>query len=218
MDIQNQMVNNIELLTINTSIERLQTLFSELPYNHLPVVNDNIYVGCISEHDALSFEAEKPVGDYRFALEAFFIRDTDNWLEALNAFAQHDTNLLPVLNKNNVYLGHVELEEIVSLFTETPFLGDTGNIITLEKPLKDYSFSEICQIVESNGAHVLGGFLSKVENDLAQITVKVSATSFNALLQAFRRYDYRIISQHLEDSFQTNLDDRKQYLEKYLNI
>lgn len=218
MDIHNHIVNNIELPTMDTPIERLQTLFSELPYNHLPVVNEDVYAGCISEHDALSFDVEKSVGEYRFALEAFFIRDTDNWLEALNSFAQHDTNLLPVLNKNNVYLGHVELEEIVTLFTETPFLGDTGNIITLEKPFKDYSFSEISQIIESNGANVLGGFLSKVENDLAQITIKVSATSFNALLQAFRRYDYRIISQHLEDSFQTNLDERKQYLEKYLNI
>lgn len=218
MDIQNHMANDIETLAMDTPIEKLQKLFEELPFNHLPIHSEGAYVGCLSQNDVQSFEADKPVKEYRFALEAFFIRDTDNWLEALNTFARHDTNLLPVLSENNIFRGYVELEEIVYLLTETPFLGEPGNIITLEKPFKDYSFSEISQITESNGAKVLGGFLSKIENDLAQITIKVSPTSFNALLQAFRRYDYRIVSQHQEDSFQINLDERKQYLEKYLNI
>ena len=137
MDIQNHMANDIETLAMDTPIEKLQKLFEELPFNHLPIHSEGAYVGCLSQNDVQSFEADKPVKEYRFALEAFFIRDTDNWLEALNTFARHDTNLLPVLSENNIFRGYVELEEIVYLLTETPFLGEPGNIITLEKPFKD---------------------------------------------------------------------------------
>lgn len=218
MNIQDQLVNDIELIPSSAPIAQIQKLFNELPYSHLPVFEHGIYQGCLSGNDVASFELEKSIEEYRFALEDFFIRDTNNWMEALNAFSLHESNFLPVLNKQNQYLGYVELESMLHHLTDSPFLADAGNIITLEKPYKDYSFSEICQIVETNGSQVLGCFLSGLENDLATITVKVSATGFNALLQSFRRYGYRIVSQHQEDSFQTNLEERKDYLEKYLNI
>ena len=218
MTIQDQLMNDIELLSIKADIGQLQQQFNEFPYSHLPVSEDGVYRGCLSGNDVASFEPDKAIEEYRFALEDFFIRDTINWMEALKAFSIHESNFLPVLNKQNQYVGYVELESILHHLTDSPFLADAGNIITLEKPYKDYSFSEICQIVETNGSKVLGCFLSRLDNDLALITVKVSSTSFNALLQSFRRYDYRIISQHQEDSFQTNLEERKDYLDKYLNI
>ncbi len=218
MIIQDQLMNDIQPLAPDASIGQLQQQFHELPFSHLPVVEHGVYQGCLSGNDVASFEPDKSIAEYRFALEDFFIRNTHNWMEALNAFSLHETNLLPVLNKQNQYVGYVELESILHHLTDSPFLADAGNIITLEKPFKDYSFSEICQIVETNGSKVLGCFLSGLDNDLALITVKVSATSFNALLQSFRRYGYRIISQHQEDSFQTNLEERRDYLEKYLNI
>ena len=215
---QDQLMNDIQPLAPNASIAQLQQQFQELHFSHLPIIEDGVYQGCLSGNDVASFEPDKSISEYRFSLEAFFIRNSQNWMEALNAFSLHETNFLPVLNKQNQYIGYVELESILHHLTDTPFLADAGKIITLEKPFKDYSFSEICQIVETNGSKVLGCFLSSLDNDLALITVKVSATSFNALLQSFRRYGYRIISQHQEDSFQTNLEERRDYLEKYLNI
>ena len=44
--------------------------------------------------------------------------------------------------------------------------------------MKDYSFSEISQIVESNNAKILGAFLSNFDNELAEITVKINNTGF----------------------------------------
>ena len=88
----------------------------------------------------------------------------------------------------------------------------------LEKGFKDYSFSEVSQITESNNANILGVFVSKFENDLAQITLKLSPTGINEIIQAFRRYGYRVVSEHQEDSFNKNLKDRSKYLDKYLNI
>ena len=218
MSIQPFILNDIDMQSINGSIGGLQKLFDEVTYSHVPVEKDGIYLGCISETDARSFDAEKTIGDFQFSLEGFYVRDTENWLDVLEAFAKNQTNLLPVLDEENAYCGFVELYDMVNLLTDTPFLHGPGAIIILEKGYRDYSFSEISQIVESNGEHVLGMFVSKLENDVAQITLKIGQNSLNSILQSFRRYGYNIVSHHQEDTFNSSLKERSKYLDKYLNI
>ena len=218
MNMEEYVLNDVAIRHFSDKIGDLQNDFNQLTYSHLPVENNGIYMGCISENDIRCFEAEKSIEDYQYALEGFFVRDTDYWLDILESFAQNNSNILPVLDGENEYLGYVELNEMMGIFNETPFLNEAGNIIVVEKGFKDYSLSEISQIVESSNVHVLGLFVSKIENDLAQITIKINPTGLNEVIQSLRRYGYNIISQHHEDAFNKNLRDRSKYLDKYLNI
>lgn len=218
MNIEDFIINDVPIRHFSDKIEEIQDLFNQLTYSHLPVENNGFYMGCISENDIRCFEAEKSLEDYQYALEGFFIRNTDFWLDILERFAQNNTNILPVLDEENIYLGYVELNEIITFFNETPFLSEAGNIIVIEKGIKDYSFSEITQITESNNANILGIFISNIENDVAQITMKLSPSGINEIIQSFRRYGYIIVSEHREDSFNKNLRDRSRYLNKYMNI
>ena len=106
----------------------------------------------------------------------------------------------------------------MSLFNNTPFLNEAGGIIVIEKEQRDYSFSEICQIVESNNAKILGVFISKMDGDMVQATIKIGYIGMNAIVQTFRRYNYLVVSNHEEDRFLEDLKDRSNYLDKYLNI
>ena len=218
MNIQPYIINDIKMPEINSKIGDLQELLNELTYSHLPIQEDGVFMGCISENDIRSFDASKNVQEYQYALEGFFVRPDDNWIEVLHAFSKNQSNIMPVLGNENEYVGYLELHDIMNLFTEAPFLNSSGGIFIVEKGYKDFSFSEISQIVESNGAHVLGAFVSKNENDLTQITIKTGPTPINAILQAFRRYGYKVISTHFEDTFSSSLEDRSRYLDKYLNI
>ena len=58
-------------------------------------------------------------------------------------------------------------------------------VIVVEKGYNDFSFSEISQIVESNDAKLLGAFISKTENDLTQITLKIGNAGLSTILQSF---------------------------------
>ena len=179
---------------------------------------DGIYMGCISENDAHSYDGTKQLGDFAYSLEPFFVRENTNWLDILEAFALHNSNIMPVLSDKNKYLGYYELSDIMSLFNNTPFLNEAGGIVVIEKEQRDYSFSEICQIVESNDAKILGVFISKMNEAIVQATVKIGHTGMNAIVQTFRRYGYTIISEHEEDKFLEDLKERSNYLDKYLNI
>ncbi|CAM4208009.1 CBS domain-containing protein [Gillisia hiemivivida] len=218
MSIESYIVNDMEICQITEKIGDLKKKFNELTYSHMPVGKDGVYLGSISENDVRCFDAEKTLADYQYALQGFFARVSDNWLDTLETFAQNQANILPVLGSENQYLGYLELSDILHQFNETPFLNEPGGIVVLEKGSLDYSFSEIGQIIESQNARISGMFVSSQENDLTQITVKVNASGLNEILQTLRRYGYTIISEHQEDLYSKNLIERSRYLDKYLNI
>ena len=219
MNLAEFIINDIKPLNIKDHIGDVQVMFNQLTYSHIPIVNDlNQYLGCISENDAHCLEGKKLISDYGHTIEGFFVRDTTVWLDVLESFAQNSTNIMPVLDTQNTYLGYYELNDIITLFNETPFFREVGGILIVEKGINDYSFSELSQIVESNNGKLLGAFISKIENDLVQITLKVGNTGLNDIMQTFRRYSYNIISGHEEDSYMESLKERSDYLNKYLNI
>ncbi len=218
MNTQQYIINDIKPFEVTTKIKDVQNMFNQLTFSHILVKKKGEYLGCISENDVHSFDGNKLLSDYLIALESFFVHDNTNWLDILEAFALHNSNIIPVLGKDNKYLGYYELSDIMSLFNNTPFLNEVGGIIVVEKGIREYSFSEICQIIESNDVKILGVIISKIENDNIQATIKIGNTGMNAIVQTFRRYNYNIISNHEEDKFLEDLKDRSKYLDRYLNI
>ena len=95
---------------------------------------------------------------------------------------------------------------------------EEGGTIILRKEADQFSMSQVAQIVESNNAKVLGLFISDIANKNVEITVKISQSGMNDIIQTFRRYEYEIISEHQEDSYLNSLKERSDYLDKYLNI
>lgn len=218
METLNYIINDIEPFDISATIKEVQTVFNQLTYSHVPVAKDGHFVGCVSENDAYCFDNSKSLTDFQYALEPFHVLESTNWLDILEAFALHKTNIMPVLGVENKYLGYYELGDIMSLFNHTPFLNEAGGIIVVEKGIQDYSFSEICQIVESNGTRIYGIFISNSENGTVQITIKLGHSAINSIVQTFRRYKYNVLSHHEEDKFLEDLKERSEYLDKYLNI
>lgn len=218
MNTLDYIINDIKPFDISAHIREAQHSFNKLTYSHIPVLEKNEFVGSLSETDVHCFETEKPLSEYRYALEPFHVKEYTNWIDILEAFALNNSNIMPVLDDKNKYIGYFELNDIMNIFNETPFLSEAGGIIVVEKGITDYSFSEMCQIVESNDAKILGLFISKLENDIMQATIKIGHTGMNAIVQTFRRYSYNVVSNHGEDKLLEDLKKRSEYLDRYLNM
>lgn len=215
----NQYINNdFKPFDVGESITYIQIFFSDLTFSHFPIIQDNIYIGCIAADDVVTFDKNKTPGDYKYTLEGFFVRKNMVWLDVLEIFAKNHSNMVPVLDENNLYCGYYELNDIIQFFHETPFMKEDGNILTIEKSVNDYAMSQISQIVESNNGKILGMFISEISTDIIRITIKITPGNMNEVIQTFRRYDYNIISEHHEDSYLNNLKERSEYLHKFLNI
>ena len=217
-EITEYITNDYKAIDSQDSISAVQSFFDDLHFSHFPVIEEGIYIGSIASEDIQTFDFDKKVIDYKFTLEGFFTRTTTMWLDVLEIFAKNHTNLIPVLDDNNAYVGYYEIEDIMKFFHETPFLKEPGTILIVKKAVVEYSMSQITQIVESNNGQLLGLFVSDLNVQNVEVTLKLSIGAINEIIQTFRRYDYEIISEHQEDNYINNLKERSDYLEKYLNI
>lgn len=211
--------NDIKPLSLENSIADAKALFSKLIFTHIPIVEDAVFYGLIAESDILGYENEQSkISEIRFSLQTFFTNEQDAWFDLLEIFSVNEANIIPVLNKTSNYIGYYELADILQLFSKTPFLQEIGNMLIISKHKKDYSLSEVAQIVESNDAKLYGVIVSGYKNEDVVLTVKLYSDNINDVIHTFRRYDYQMILGVNEDEYIDNLKQRSDYLQKYLNI
>jgi Mg/Co/Ni transporter MgtE len=218
MQIQDHIITNIPVFKIEGTFEKVLDFFKTNTYSHVAITEKGKFVGVFSENDMEIVKPKAKIEDYRYDLESFFVQKDTNWLDVLEAFARNEANLLPIVGSDEQVIGYYDLTDIVAVFIDTPFFTDLGNILVIATAAKDYSFSEVAQIVESNNAKFIGGFITDVQNDVVQITIKISNTNFNEVVQTFRRYGYHILFGNSDDQFLENLKGRSDYLDKYLNV
>ena len=87
-------------------VSEIQDFFAENTYSHFPVMDNDVYIGSISAVDAETFEIQKPIVEYRYAFEGFFVRDSMGWLDVLEIFARNNSNIVPILDDTIKYIGY----------------------------------------------------------------------------------------------------------------
>lgn len=210
--------NNLKPLNWTTTTEQALIHFEKTDARFAPVVHEGVYQGMLAADDAEVLHEGQTLADVPYLLQGFWARNDMHWMEVLDIFAKNDTNIVPVLDAQQLYAGYYRLDDLLRFLTETPFLREPGGIIVIEKNQRDYSMSQVAQIVESNNGRLLGLMITAMEADKVQLTLKLSQGPVNDILQAFRRYDYEVLSGHAEDSYLENLKERSAYLARFLDL
>lgn len=218
MNIKDCLLNDIQPLQLDDKIADARRVFSELRYSHLPVCRGKELVGCLAESDAYCLDDDLKLDELDFSLDNFYVHQTDDWLGILQRFHREDTTLLPVLDQQGNYMGYYELQDVVHILYDTPFINEPGALIEVVKGSTDYSFSELSQIVESNQSRVLGMIVSEASNDKVQVTLKITPQNLNDVLATLRRYSYEVVTTVDEDSYLKSIKERSEYLSKYLDV
>lgn len=218
MQIHAHINNSLPVFRLEDTLEEVIEFFKSTTFSHVAITEGRRFLGVMAENDLETFEKDKTIENYRYNLESFSVGKNTGWLDILEVYARNEANLVPVVDDDFQVLGYYELTDFVSLFIDTPFFTEPGGILVIAKGRKDYSFSEIAQIVESNNSKLLGAFITNARNDIVQITIKIGSHNLNEIIQTFRRYNYNILFGNMDDQFLENLKQRSDYLDKYLNV
>lgn len=219
MNINDYILKEIDALNLKTTVKSAKKLFESYPITHFPVIENNKLLGSFAESDIQTIEnKEDELVAYAHLLNSFFADEDATVLELLKIFADNDSSIIPVLDKNKMYLGYYDLSDVLDVFSTSPFLIEESETLIIEKLENDYSMSEITQIVEASGAKLLGIYISDNKNDFVQVTLKIVSKEINEIMQTFRRYDYKIISKHENDIYLEDIKNRSEYLQKYLEM
>jgi predicted transcriptional regulator len=219
MNLNDYILKEIKALKLKSTVKSAQKLFKNYPITHFPVIENEKLLGCFAEDDIQTIENKKDeLVNYAHLINSFFADEKATVLEVLKIFADNDTTLVPVLNKDRNYLGYYDLRDVLDVFSASPFMLEESETLIVEKLEDDYSMSEVTQIVESYSGSLLGLYISEKKNGFVQLTLKIVSEEINEIMHTFRRYDYKVISIHENDIYLEDLKNRSDYLQKYLEM
>ena len=137
--------------------------------------------------------------------------------EVIKYMDDHNLSLLPMVT-NGKYIGSITHQTTISALASLVAIKETGGVIILEMNKKEYSMSEIAQIVESNSARILSTYITDVdERNIIKITLKLNISDVSPIIQTFQRYSYKVAASYNHSENRNNLDDRYDLLMRYLN-
>jgi acetoin utilization protein AcuB len=187
---------------------------------HLPIVNHREFLGLISDADIYDLNnPDEPVGNHALSLIKPYVTENQHIYEVIELMSRLELTLVPVLNYEKQYLGVITQEDLTQHFAHLSAMKQPGGIIELEMNDRDYSLSEISQIVESNNARILSLYVSSNgEKSKLRVTLKINLTDLTSVMQTFDRYNYTVVSSHLsEEDLDQFYQERFDVFLKYLN-
>lgn len=189
--------------------------------SHLPIVNDEEFLGLISENDIYDLNMpEEPLGNHQLSLLRPYVTEDQHVFEVMEVLSRLKLSLVPVLDSSKNYLGVITLMELLHYFAEISAMRHKGGIVVLEMNSNDFSMSQISQIVEGNDAKILAAFITTHSNSTQmELTLKLNVTDLTSIKQTFNRYDYNITGAYMKQDDEADLmSDRLNFLFRFLDI
>jgi acetoin utilization protein AcuB len=189
--------------------------------SHLPIVNNQDFLGLISDTDIYDMnQPEEPIGNHELTLLKPFVTTEQHLFEVIGVASQLKLSVIPVLDNNNHYKGVIRVIDLVNHIARISSMDQPGGIIVVELIERDYSLSQIAQIVESNNVKVLSMYItSPPESTRLEVTLKVNTTDLLSVVRTFERYNYDVKTWiTANDSLDKFYSERFDHLMKYLNM
>lgn len=215
------LILKIPFFTTTSSIEECMVYLRKKSLTHIPICDsEKHFLGSLPTEDLLDQDKQKAVEEIIYDLEHFFLEQDNklNIFEIYDIFTNHDTNVLPVINSKKQLIGVICKETLLDIWPSTLFLNQPSTSIIVSHLEQHYSLSVVSQIVESNNAKLFGVILLQSIQGQVHILIKKNNHNTKIILDDLRRHGYQILTHHQEDTYLNDLEQRSQYINKYLNI
>lgn len=198
------------------SPQELLRLMHEQRVTHLPMFENLQFIGNLSEEDLVDgLEMENFIcTDY---VQKFMVTNEQTVLDALRMMHHYHTNMVPVFDTDERYLGSILQNDIIDLFASTPFIDDFGATMLLSIATTDLSMTSIANIVESHNSKLLGSFILRQVEDQTKILIKVQSDNILSIGETFERFGYQVVQKYYNDEKTELLNDRYNQLIKFIN-
>ena len=188
--------------------------------SHLPIVNNQDFLGLISDADIYDMnKPEEPIGNHTLTLFKPYVDGEQHIFEVIGLASRLKLSIVPVLDSNNHFKGVITISDLIKHIAGLSSMDQPGGIIVLELINRDYSLSQIAQIVEGNNVKVLSMYItSPPESTKLEVTLKVNTSDLASVIRTFERYNYEVktwVSNN--DSMDRFYSERFDILMKYLN-
>jgi acetoin utilization protein AcuB len=210
--------NSIPYLHLDDRVYHALQLMNDYHVAHLPVVQDENYLGIVSEEQLLHSDDENQLAQLSISDGTTAVQANDHFLKAIQIAVQNNLSIVPVVQEKQL-LGIATYNDLLRNASDFMSLNEPGGLIVMEMEPKAYSFNEISRIVESNDAQItqLNTFADP-ETGLLQVTIRISKMEISGIISTFQRYEYNVKYFFGEELYENELKSNYDNLMHYLKI
>lgn len=207
-------------LTHTDTGEKALRWMDELKVSHLPVLKNGNFVGVLSEADVLDrMNVDETLDKLFDHLPRPYVFENAHIYEVLARIAEHRVSVLPILDKDEKYLGCTSVYHLLTVIANTGSIREIGGIIVVEMNATDYSMVQIAQIVEGNNAKILSSYImTSPDSTKIEVTLKINKVELSSIIRTFERYDYVIKASFLKSDVDEDLQQRFDTLMNFLKF
>ena len=202
------------------SIQKVIDRMVEFRVRHLPIVNEEQFLGLVSENDLIEeSDNQTAIGALPLSMVNPYVLESQHIYDVIRIFYERQLTVVPVLDAKKNYLGVISINMMSEYFAKLTSVTEPGGIIVLEIVNKNNSLAHMAQIVESDNAQILSSYVRTFpDSTRMEITLKVNKVDISAIIATFARYEYDVKAtfNHIDDN--QGSKDRYDSLMNYLNL
>jgi len=212
--------NAIPPVHTSDSIQKVFDRMAEFRVAHLPIVNEEQFLGLVSEDDLIEEpDYNSPIGAIALSLVNPYVLEEQHIYDVIRLFYERQLTVVPVLNIKKDYLGLISINSMNEYFAKLTSVSEPGGIIVLEVDNKNNSLAHMSQVVESDNAQVLSSYTRTFpDSTRMEVTLKVNKQDISNILATFQRYNYDVKATFNFTDHNDNSMDRFDSFMNYLNL
>jgi acetoin utilization protein AcuB len=221
--IAEELINHmIPPLKVTDDAHKAIVWMEEFRCNYLPVVNNGVLLGFISEEIILETnDIESDLSGFELVGKDCTVGLDSHFYDIIKTAASHKLQMVCVVDEVGKYAGVITVQDIMASFAQTAAVQMPGGILVLSMDLVDYSLAEICRYVEENNAKVISSIMieDSMDKGKIKITLKINQIDLSRIVSTLERFNYRIIGRYQETrNVNSGEQERLDMLLKYLDI
>jgi CBS domain-containing protein len=186
MLIQEYISKDFPAFEIDAPVEEALLQVEEFGFTHIFVKKKNVFLGGICK-EFLEENPDKTLEALEMHLERFAIMEENTILDSIKLFYTFNSNIIPVLSNKEKYLGYIAYDDVFGDLSKYPLFSERGAVLTVETSIKSYSMTEIAKIVEGNNAKFYGSFISHINDEIVQVTMRIIIATQPGKSQVFKQ-------------------------------
>ncbi|WP_238354627.1 CBS domain-containing protein [Fulvivirga marina] len=220
--IAEELINHmIPPLKPKDSAKKARLWMEELRCNQLPVVEDEKFLGLVSEDLILEAnDAEKNIADFDLMGKRCVVYGSSHFYDVIKIASDNSVQMVGVLNNEGKYIGVITVQDTITSFAQSAAIQIPGGILVLSMNQIDYSLAEISRLIEENNAKILSSSIKEDELDPSKLklTLKVNRLDLTPIVATLERFGYKLIARFQETKVLDEEKGKIDMLLKYLDI
>lgn len=211
---------SLPVLSPKDPLHRALQLMDDCNVMHLPVVDEEKYLGLVAEDDLLNAEDDNQLVESLLGnVSKIKVLPANHFTDAVQVANEYGLSVVPVAEVDLQWVGSIAATDLLKFTGHMIGADESGGIIVLQMDKRSFAFSEIYKLVETNDAQITQ-LNTHFDNSLGIffVTIKLNKLELSDIVATFQRYEYQVSYFFGEEEYENELRNNYDHLMNYLNL